>query len=137
MSGGQYQLYRHENSQAKGNVALNLDILDNYTGKKRSVATLSGGESFMASLSLALGLSDCVAANAGGIKMDTLFIDEGFGTLDEQSLSDAVHMLQELSDSSKLIGIISHREELKQEIARKILIKKSNRGSSVEIDLGL
>ena len=133
MSGGQYQLYRHEDFEAKGNVALNLDIMDNYTGKKRPVHTLSGGESFMASLSLALGLSDCVTANAGGIKIDALFIDEGFGTLDERSLNDAIAMLHELSESDKLIGIISHREELKQEISKKILIKKSNKGSRIEM----
>ena len=137
ISGGQYQLYRHEDPGAKGNIALRLDILDNYTGKKRPVSTLSGGESFMASLSLALGLSDRVTANAGGIKIDTLFIDEGFGTLDEKSLNDAIGMLQELSTGNKLIGIISHRQELKEEISKKILIHKSNKGSSIEIDLGL
>lgn len=135
MSGGQYQLYRHEDAQAKGNIALNLDIMDHYTGKKRPVNSLSGGESFMASLSLALGLSDLVTANAGGIRIDTLFIDEGFGTLDEKSLQDAIAMLQELSNSNKLIGIISHREELKQEISKKIQIFKTNRGSSLEINL--
>ncbi len=137
MSGGQYQLFRHEDLEAKGNVALNLDILDNYTGKKRPVSTLSGGESFMASLSLALGLSDRVTANAGGIKIDTLFIDEGFGTLDEKSLDDAIRMLQELSGSNKLIGIISHRAELKEEIPKKILITKSSKGSNIKIDLGV
>ncbi len=136
MSGGQYQLYRHEDADAKGNIALNLDILDHYTGKKRPVGTLSGGESFMASLSLALGLSDQVTANAGGIQMDTLFIDEGFGTLDEKSLNDAIGMLQELSTSNKLIGIISHREELKREIAKKIEIQKTNKGSKLNINLG-
>lgn len=135
MSGGQYQLFRHEDAQAKGNIALNLDILDHYTGKKRPVNTLSGGESFMASLSLALGLSDLVSANAGGIRVDTLFIDEGFGTLDETSLQDAIAMLQELSNSNKLIGIISHREELKQEISKKIQIYKTNKGSRLEINL--
>lgn len=135
ISGGQYQLYRHEDLEAKGNIALNLDILDNYTGKKRPVSTLSGGESFMASLSLALGLSDRVTANAGGIKIDTLFIDEGFGTLDEKSLNDAIGMLQELSTGNKLVGIISHRQELKEEIPKKVIIKKSNRGSKIEIDL--
>lgn len=137
MSGGQYQLYRHEDYDAKTNVALNLDILDNYTGKKRPVSTLSGGESFMASLSLALGLSDRVTANAGGIRIDTLFIDEGFGTLDEKSLNDAIGMLNELSASNKLIGIISHRAELKEEIPKKILIQKSNKGSSIQVDLGI
>ena len=135
MRGGQYQLFRHEDAQSKGNIALNLDILDHYTGKKRPVNSLSGGESFMASLSLALGLSDLVTANAGGISIDTVFIDEGFGTLDESSLQDAISMLQELSNSNKLIGIISHREELKQEIPRKIQIHKTNRGSSLEINL--
>ena len=137
MSGGQYQLYRHEDGESKGNVALNLDILDNYTGKKRPVSSLSGGESFMASLSLALGLSDHVTAKAGGVQIDTVFIDEGFGTLDEKSLNDAITMLETLSDSNKLIGIISHREELKQVIPKKILITKSNRGSKVEIDTGI
>ena len=137
MSGGQYQLYRHEDLEAKGNVALNLDILDNYTGKRRPVSTLSGGESFMASLSLALGLSDRVTANAGGIRIDTLFIDEGFGTLDEKSLNDALGMLQELSYSNKLIGIISHREELKEVIPKKVVVKKNHKGSSIATDLGL
>ena len=137
MSGGQYQLYRHEDLEAKGNVALNLDILDHHTGKKRPVSTLSGGESFMASLSLALGLSDRVTASAGGIKIDTLFIDEGFGTLDEKSLNDALMMLNQLTDSNKLIGIISHREELKEVIDKKVMIKKTNKGSSIETDLGI
>lgn len=137
MSGGQYQLYRHEDLEAKSNVALNLDILDNYTGKKRPVSTLSGGESFLASLSLALGLSDRVSASAGGINIDTLFIDEGFGTLDEKSLNDAMGMLHELSNSNKLIGIISHREELKEIIPKKLIIKKNNKGSQVSTDLGI
>lgn len=134
LSGGQYQLYRHVDDTAKANVALNLDILDNHTGKKRPVSSLSGGESFMASLSLALGLSDKVSASAGGIKIDALFIDEGFGTLDEKSLNDSMTMLHELSSSDKLIGIISHREELKQEIDKKIVIKKSSRGSSIAVE---
>lgn len=137
MSGGQYQLYRHEDQDSKKNEALNLDILDHYTGKKRPVSTLSGGESFIASLSLALGLSDRVSANAGGIQIDTLFIDEGFGTLDEKALNDALNMLHELSNSNKLIGIISHREELKEVLSKKLIIKKTNHGSTVETDLGI
>lgn len=137
LSGGQYQLYRHEDIDAKNNIALNLDIQDNYTGKKRPVSSLSGGESFMASLSLALGLSDHVTASAGGIQIDTVFIDEGFGTLDEKSLNDAIRMLESLSNSNKLIGIISHREELKQAIPKKIIISKTNKGSKVELDTGM
>ena len=136
ISGGQYELFRHEDGNAKDNIALNLDILDNYTGKKRPVSSLSGGESFMASLSLALGLSDQVTASAGGVQIDTVFIDEGFGTLDEKSLNDAINMLNSLSDSNKLIGIISHREELKQVIPRKIIITKTNKGSNISIDTG-
>ena len=132
LSGGQYQLYRHEDAAAKGNIALNLDILDNYTGKKRPVSSLSGGESFMAALSLALGLSDQVTANAGGIKIDALFIDEGFGTLDQQALNDSLAMLSGLSDSSKLIGIISHREELKEVIDNKIIVTKTPKGSDLK-----
>ena len=91
----------------------------------------------MASLALALGLSDRVTANAGGIKIDTLFIDEGFGTLDEKSLNDALEMLNQLSDSNKLIGIISHRAELKEVIPKKVMIRKNNKGSQINIDLGL
>ena len=132
LSGGQYQLYRHEDAAAKGNIALNLDILDNYTGKKRPVSSLSGGESFMAALSLAFGLSDQVTANAGGIKIDALFIDEGFGTLDQQALNDSLAMLSGLSDSSKLIGIISHREELKEVIDNKIIVTKTPKGSDLK-----
>lgn len=137
MSGGQYVLYRHEDANDKdGKRALSLDILDHYTGKKRSVTTLSGGESFKASLSLALGLSDRVTARAGGISVDALFIDEGFGTLDEKSLDDAMEMLISLSDSNKTIGIISHREELMEVIPKKLNIVKTLDGSKVEIELG-
>lgn len=137
ISENQFELFRHDNAgEIGGKNALALDILDNYTGKKRPVTTLSGGESFKASLSLALGLSDCITADAGGISIETLFIDEGFGTLDEQSLNDAIDMLISLGSGSKLIGIISHREELKERIGRKILIEKTNKGSHIRIDQG-
>lgn len=134
MSGNRYQLFRHDDVESKQNASLDLDILDNYTGKRRPVSSLSGGESFLASLSLALGLSDHVTANAGGISVETLFIDEGFGTLDESSLNDAVNMLQQLSDGNKMVGIISHREELKEVIPRKILIEKTRKGSKIHIE---
>ena len=136
MSQGQYELYRHESKEDKGHTALTLDILDNFTGKKRPVSTLSGGESFQASLSLALGLSDTITANAGGIQVDSLFIDEGFGTLDRQSLEDAMEILTSLSDSSKLIGIISHREELMESIPQQIRVSKTREGSVLAVDTG-
>ncbi len=137
MSGGQYRLYRHLDPEAKKDIALELDILDYHTGKKRPVSTLSGGESFMASLSLALGLSDRITAEAGGVKVDALFVDEGFGTLDQRSLDGAIGMLQELTAGSKLIGIISHRQELKEEIPKKVLVEKSRQGSKISIDTGI
>lgn len=135
MSEGQYELYRHEDStELRSKNALALDILDNYTGKRRSVSTLSGGESFKASLSLALGLSDSITSAAGGITIDTLFIDEGFGTLDSASLNDAIEMLMSLSSGNKLIGIISHREELKESIGNKIIVTKDKKGSSIKVE---
>ena len=138
ISGGKYELCRHESDadEVGGKNAFALDVCDNYTGKKRPVGTLSGGESFMASLSLALGLSDTVTEAAGGISVDTLFIDEGFGTLDEQSLSDAIDLLNSLAGGKRLIGIISHRPELRERIRKKILVTKTRKGSSVRIDPG-
>ncbi|MGN1024413.1 MAG: SbcC/MukB-like Walker B domain-containing protein, partial [Lachnospiraceae bacterium] len=137
MSGGQYELCRHEADHSiRGKDALNLDILDNYTGKKREVATLSGGESFKASLSLALGLSDRITSQNGGITVDTLFIDEGFGTLDETSLQEALDTLTSITTGGKLVGIISHREELRERIGRQIIVDRTRDGSSIRIDAG-
>jgi len=136
MTGGQFELYRHEDpNEISGKNALSLDVLDNYTGKKRPVSSLSGGESFKASLSLALGLSDRISANAGGITVDALFIDEGFGTLDDTSLNEAIDMLTTLSTNGKLIGIISHRKELEERINMQMIVKKASdgKGSTVRI----
>ena len=133
---GRYRFFRREEIDAgkKSKNALALDILDNYTGKKRPVSTLSGGESFKASLSLALGLSDSISSRAGGITIDSLFIDEGFGSLDKrQSLSDAVNMLVSLSTHHKLIGIISHCDELKEQIRRQIVVTRGRDGSHVRV----
>ncbi len=134
MSRGRYQLVRREDP-SKGNRAsgLELDVADTYTGKNRSVATLSGGESFMAALSLALGLSDVVQAYAGGIQLDTLFIDEGFGSLDQDALDQAIAMLSELQMGGRMIGVISHVSELKEQMPVRIDVSASRHGSSVEV----
>ena len=105
-------------------------MIDHYNGTRRSVKTLSGGESFQASLALALGLADEVQSSAGGIRLDTLFVDEGFGSLDEESLSMALRALQGLSESRRLVGIISHVAELKGRIDRQIIVKKDAAGGS-------
>jgi exonuclease SbcC len=131
MSGGQYELKRAiETSNKQSQTGLDLDVIDHYNASLRSVRTLSGGESFMASLSLSLGLSDEIQSASGGIKLDTMFVDEGFGSLDEQTLSDALRVLQNLAESNLLVGIISHVSELKQRIDRQIVVKKDRSGGS-------
>jgi exonuclease SbcC len=138
MSDGQYQLFRQEDSLGKkSNTFLDLEVLDNYTGHRRPVGNLSGGESFKASLSLALGLSDTVSANLGGVQMDALFIDEGFGTLDRKSIENAMDILLNLSGANKLVGVISHREELIENIPQQIRVRKTREGSVIEIDRGV
>ena len=131
MTDGQYDLIRREESLSKvGQSGLDLDVIDHYNGTTRSVKSLSGGESFKASLALALGLSDEIQSSAGGIQLDTMFIDEGFGSLDEDSLSQAMNALASLASSNKLIGIISHVGELKQKIDKQIVVKKDKTGGS-------
>lgn len=134
MSKGRYQLLRKED-RAKGNKAsgLELEVHDFDTGKPRSVATLSGGESFMAALSLALGLSDVVQSYAGGIRLDTLFIDEGFGSLDAESLDAAIRVLIDLQASGRMIGIISHVSELKEQMAKRIDVEVGKRGNVIKV----
>lgn len=135
MSGGQYELKRR--SEAENNRSqsgLELDVIDHYNGTERSVKTLSGGESFKASLSLALGLSDEIQSSAGGIKLDTMFVDEGFGSLDEESLSQAIKVLSNLTEGNRLVGIISHVADLKDKIDKQIIVTKDkNGGSKVKI----
>lgn len=138
MSDGQYELYRRKSSLGKqSSTFLDLEVLDNFTGRRRPVGNLSGGESFQASLSLALGLSDLISSHLGGIQMEALFVDEGFGTLDRHSLENAMEILLRLSGTGKLVGIISHREELKESISQQIRITKTKRGSQIEIDAGV
>ena len=131
MTDGQYDLIRKEESLSKvGQTGLDLDVIDHYNGTTRSVKSLSGGESFKASLALALGLSDEIQSSAGGIQLDTMFIDEGFGSLDEDSLAQAMNALASLASNNKLIGIISHVGELKQKIDKQIIVKKDKTGGS-------
>lgn len=138
MSNGQYELYRQEDSLGKrSNNFLDLEVLDNHTGHRRPVGNLSGGESFKASLSLALGLSDTVSSNLGGIQMDALFVDEGFGTLDRKSIDNAMEILINLTGSNKLVGIISHREELMENIPQQIKVRKTKDGSRITVECGL
>ncbi len=140
MSRGQYELRREEVGEStKGNArtGLELGVIDHYSGSMRSVKTLSGGESFMASLALALGLADEVQSSAGGIQMDAMFVDEGFGSLDDSALQQAIATLQGLSEGRRLVGIISHVHDLQDMIERKIIVSKQHggegMGSSVQI----
>ena len=131
MSGGQYELKRRTGpSGGRSQSGLELDVIDHYNGTQRSVRTLSGGESFQASLSLALGLSDEIQSTAGGIRLDTLFVDEGFGSLDEEALQQALRALASLAEGNRLVGIISHVAELKDKIETQILVKKDRTGGS-------
>jgi exonuclease SbcC len=131
LTDGQYTLKRREEAMnLRSRSGLELDVIDHYNGTERSVKTLSGGEAFKASLSLALGLADVIQANAGGIQLDTMFVDEGFGSLDEHSLAQAVHILNDLSGGKRLVGIISHVAELKERIERQIVVTKGKSGGS-------
>lgn len=132
MSSGQYELKRQEQSRnQKEKAGLDLNVVDHYNGTERSVKTLSGGESFQASLSLALGLSDEIQASAGGIQLDSMFVDEGFGSLDEEALEQALKALNGLADGRRLVGIISHVSELKERIDNKIIVTKQHSGEGV------
>ncbi|MDD3165675.1 MAG: SMC family ATPase [Oscillospiraceae bacterium] len=131
MTAGQYELKRcAAPADLRSQSGLELAVVDHYNGSERSVRTLSGGESFLASLSLALGLSDEIQSNAGGIQLDAMFVDEGFGSLDEQTLELAMDALMGLSGSGRLVGVISHVAELKSRIDRQIVVRKQRAGGS-------
>ena len=134
MSSGQYELKRCVQAEnQKKQSGLELDVTDHYNGTVRSVKTLSGGEAFLASLSLALGLSDEIQSLSGGIVLDTMFVDEGFGSLDTESLGQAVRVLQGLAEGRRLVGIISHVSELQERIDKKLVVTKSVDGSKVRL----
>ena len=134
MTNNQYELKRRESAENnRSQSGLELDVLDHYNGTTRSVKTLSGGETFKAALSLSLGLSEEIQSAAGGIKLDTMFVDEGFGSLDAGSLSQAIRALDDLSEGNRLVGIISHVAELKDKIDKQIIVKKDKTGGSFVI----
>ena len=138
MSNGQYELVSQKVADNNRKQAgLDLDVVDHFNGTTRPVKTLSGGESFKASLSLALGLSDEIQSLSGGIKLDAMFVDEGFGSLDDSSLQQAIATLQGLSEGHRLVGIISHVHDLQEMIDKKILVKKKRglQGTGSEVVL--
>lgn len=131
MTNGQYELIRRtDGTDKKAQTGLELDVIDHYNGTKRSVKTLSGGESFKASLALALGISDEIQSASGGIRLDSMFVDEGFGSLDDESLEQAVRELNKLTEGSRIVGIISHVGELKEKIDKKLIVTKEKSGGS-------
>ncbi len=131
MTGGQYTLIRKKDAENnRSQSGLDLEVIDHYNGSIRSVKTLSGGESFKASLALALGMSDEIQASSGGVRLDTMFVDEGFGSLDEESLQQALKVLSELSEGNRLVGIISHVSELKKKVDKQIVVTKDKLGCS-------
>ena len=131
MSDGQYELKRCvEVENKRSQSGLELGVIDHYNGSERSVKSLSGGESFKASLALALGLSDEIQSSAGGVRLDTMFVDEGFGTLSDISLDQVMEALSGLVDGNRLVGIISHVDYLKQRIDKQIVITKAKSGGS-------
>lgn len=133
MTSGRFELLRkQEMGDKRKGQGLDLEVFDNYTGKARDVKTLSGGEGFKASLSMALGLADVVQAHAGGIQLDTMFIDEGFGTLDPESLDNAIECLMDLQNDGRLVGIISHVPELRERIDARLEVSSTSKGSMAE-----
>ena len=135
MSDYQYELERSSKARNKSQkMGLDIDVIDHFTCKERPASTLSGGETFKASLALALGLSEEIQANAGAIKIETMFVDEGFGTLDDDSLRSALQALSSLASKGRLVGVISHVPELKEKIEKQIIVDKSRvNGSFVKL----
>ena len=135
MAGGQYELVRaRESSDMRLQTGLELNVVDHFTGRERSVRSLSGGEAFMASLSLALGFADVIRQSAGGVAVDAMFVDEGFGSLDPEALDQVMNTLTGLAGGDKLIGIISHVADLKSRIPRRIIVEKTREGSSARVE---
>jgi exonuclease SbcC len=131
MSAGRYELLRtDEGSSKREKVGLTLTVIDRYTGEQRSPGSLSGGETFYTSLALALGLADVVKAEAGGVDLDTLFIDEGFGALDTDTLDQVMAVIDELRDRGRVVGIVSHVADLKERVPERLEVRRLPDGSS-------
>lgn len=134
MSDGRYTLQHTDAKAARGaKSGLGLEVVDQWTGHRRDTATLSGGESFMASLALALGLADVVQQESGGVDIETLFVDEGFGSLDEQALEQVMDALEGLRDGGRVVGLVSHVPEMKQRISTQLQVVKGRNGSTLHI----
>ncbi len=134
MSDGRYTLQHTDAKAARGaKSGLGLEVVDQWTGQRRDTATLSGGESFMASLALALGLADVVQQESGGVDIETLFVDEGFGSLDEQALEQVMDALEGLRDGGRVVGLVSHVGEMKQRISTQLQVVKQRNGSTLHI----
>ena len=133
LTDGRYQLVRQSADKLRGKAGLDIDVFDGWSQKTRPAKTLSGGESFKAALSLALGLSDVVQAHSGGVQIEAMFIDEGFGSLDGDSLDSAMDVIAGLANSSRLVGIISHVDILKERIPQKIIIERDKEGSKIAL----
>ncbi|MDK1277819.1 MULTISPECIES: SMC family ATPase [unclassified Arthrobacter] len=136
MTGGRYALVHSDSKSGNRKAGLGLHVTDEWTGQRRDTSTLSGGESFMASLALALGLADVVQQEAGGVNIETLFVDEGFGSLDEQSLEQVMDALEGLRDGGRVVGLVSHVAEMKQRIPAQLQILKGRSGSTVRYSAG-
>ena len=134
MDSGRYLLEHSDARAGRGRSGLGLHVLDQWTGRSRETSTLSGGESFMVSLALALGLADTVREESGGFDLGTLFIDEGFGSLDEDSLEHVLGVLDGLREGGRAVGVVSHVPELRSRITHQIVVKKTTSGSHVEVE---
>ena len=135
MSRRRYSLHRMTDESRLGKGGLSLEVSDSFTGRSRPANTLSGGETFLASLSLALGLADVVQSRQGGVRLDTMFIDEGFGTLDPDSLNSAMNTLIDLQNTGRMVGIISHVPELEERIDARLRVTPAEKGSKAEFEI--
>jgi exonuclease SbcC len=133
MTGGRYSLVHTDTARGGRRSGLGLLARDNWTGVDRDTATLSGGETFLASLALALALADVACAESGGTRLESLFIDEGFGSLDESTLDEVMDVLDGLREGGRVVGIVSHVAELRQRVATRVHVRKQERGSSLEL----